>query len=146
MKHRSEPLPRDCGSHFKNDPSELAAGPSVQDQRIRRGLEILQHDPKVNLDSIALLVNLSASRFRHLFKKETGISPAIYLRVTRLKQARTFLQGSFLSVKEVAARVGINDLSHFVRDYKALFGQTPSQTRAFLTGSAREIPRSQFGQ
>jgi len=140
MKYRTEPLPRDCITHLSNDHSALASGISVQDQRVRRGLEILQHDPQVSLTSIALRVNLSPSRFRHLFKKEIGISPTIYLRVTRLKQAKTLLEGSFLRVKEVAARVGINDLSHFVRDYKKLYGQTPSETRAFSTGSARPIP------
>lgn len=142
MKRRSAPLPRDSGNHIRNNPSAFAAGISAHDQRIRRGLEILKHDPKVSLDSIASRVNLSASRFRHLFKKETGVSPTIYVRVIRLKQAKTLLERSFLRVKEVAAHVGINDLSHFVRDYKALYGQTPSQTRAFSTDSARPIPRS----
>lgn len=99
------------------------------DKRIRRGLDLLEHDTKVSLDLIALQVNLSMSRFRHLFKIETGVSPGMYLRTIRLKQARTLLQGSFLRIKEVAAQVGINDLSHFVKDYKALYGQTPSQTR-----------------
>jgi transcriptional regulator GlxA family with amidase domain len=39
------------------------------------------------------------------------------------------LKSSFLTIKEVAVRVGVNDVSHFVRDYKALFGQTPSEAR-----------------
>ena len=146
MKHRSKPLPNDCGKHLRNDPRTLAADMWVQDKRIRRALEILQQDPKVSISSIALRVNLSASRFRHVFKEEMGFSAALYRRMNRLKQARILLEGSFLRVKEIAAHVGVNDLSHFVRDYKALYGQTPSQTRALLTGSGGPIQRSRFGQ
>jgi transcriptional regulator GlxA family with amidase domain len=138
MKDRSQLLPRRCGSQLQIAGSSWLSVASVRDQRIRRGLEILQTDPKVSLDAIASQLNLSASRFRHLFKKELGISPILYLRATRMKQARTLLEGSFLRVKEVAAHVGINDLSHFVRDYKAFHGQTPSQTRAsFATSTDR---------
>jgi len=36
-------------------------------------------------------------------------------------------------VKEIAARVGANDISHFLRQYKAVYGQTPSETRAQFT-------------
>jgi AraC-like DNA-binding protein len=39
-----------------------------------------------------------------------------------------------LTIKEVAVRVGVNDISHFVRDYKALFGQTPSEARRLSRG------------
>jgi transcriptional regulator GlxA family with amidase domain len=46
-----------------------------------------------------------------------------------LMQARQLVANSFLSIKEIAYIVGINDMSHFSRDYKALYGETPSQTR-----------------
>jgi transcriptional regulator GlxA family with amidase domain len=75
-----------------------------------------------------------------------GFSVTLYLRMNRLKQAWILLEGSFLRVIEVAAHVGIIDLSHFVRDYKALYGQTHSQTRALLTGSGLPIKRSRFRQ
>src|SRR5215831_2952151 len=146
MKHRSKPLASECGKHLRNVSLALAADVCVQDKRIRCALEILQQDPKAPLGSIALRVNLSASRFRHVFKKEVGFSATLYRRMNRLKQARILLEGSFLRVKEVAAHVGINDLSHFVRDYKALYGQTPSQTRALLIGSGEPFQRSRFGQ
>ncbi len=57
------------------------------------------------------------------------MSPKHYLRLARLEQAKELLEHSFLRVKEITALVGVNDVSHFVRDYKALYGHTPSQTR-----------------
>lgn len=146
MEHRSKQLASDRGKHLRNDLHALAADMCVQDKRIRRAIEILQQDPKVSLDSIALRVNLSASRFRHVFKEEMGLSATLYRRMNQLSQARILLEGSFLRVKEVAAHVGVNDLSHFVRDYKALYGQTPSQTRALFLESGEPSLRSRFGQ
>jgi AraC-like DNA-binding protein len=146
VKYRSVPLTRDSGCEPRKNLSVLLDSTCVQDQRIRHSLEIFQRDPRASLESAALRVNLSASRFRHLFKEELGVSPVTYLRLVRLKQARSLLEGSFLRIKEVAAQVGMNDLSHFVRDYKALYGERPSQTRAISYRVSRPIQASRFGQ
>jgi transcriptional regulator GlxA family with amidase domain len=99
-----------------------------KDPRIQRALDLLQEN-RPQSDNVAMALNLSASRFRHLFKEELGISPHHYLLCARLHRARELLENSFLTVKEIAALVGVNDLSHFVRDYKTLFNETPTETR-----------------
>jgi AraC-like DNA-binding protein len=43
--------------------------------------------------------------------------------------AKVLLETTFLSVKEVAAKSGFNDLSHFVRDFKKMNGLTPTDHR-----------------
>jgi len=104
------------------------------DPRIRLALELFNETRTVRVGQIASSLNLSESRFRHLFKQELGISPTQYLKIVRLGQARELLTSSFLTIKEVAVRVGFNDISHFVRDYKNLFGQTPSEARRLSRG------------
>ena len=99
------------------------------DPRIWRALELLHESGRVRVAQIASSLNLSESRFRHLFKQELGVSPTHYFKIARLSRAQELLKGSFLTIKEVAVRVGVNDVSHFVRDYKALFGETPSEAR-----------------
>jgi AraC-like DNA-binding protein len=81
------------------------------------------------VDEAVSVLNISPSRFRHLFKKETGSSPTQYVKQLRLRHARRLLEESALSVKEVMAAVGMNDFSHFVRDFKATHGVTPLQAR-----------------
>jgi AraC family transcriptional regulator of arabinose operon len=106
-------------------------GSSTSDKRIMRAIELLTHNSSTVSD-VAVDVNLSSSRFRHLFKKELNVSPTRYLKTSRLLRAKILVEGSFLRIKEIAALLGVNDVSHFVRDYKAYYGQTPSQTRKSL--------------
>ena len=83
----------------------------------------------MSLDDLAHQVNLSRSRFAHLFRQHTGVSPGRYLRVARLNRARALLESSFLNVKEVMAAVGFNDPSHFSRDFQEMFGASPREWR-----------------
>ena len=132
------------------DPSQFMTQAQVNDKehnlaaidpRIRRALELLQETLTAQVGDLASGLNLSDSRFRHLFKKELGISPMQYVRSIQLERARGLLENSFLTVKEIAASVGVNDISHFVRNYKLLYGQTPSQTRGLSRKSPGGIPR-----
>lgn len=79
---------------------------------------------------MAASVNLSPSRFQHLFKLETGISPASYLKALRIEEARRLLETTFLTNQEIIARVGIRDESHFARDFKKAHALSPGQYRA----------------
>jgi AraC-like DNA-binding protein len=78
---------------------------------------------------LAAAVNLSPSRLHQLFKEETGVPPARYLRRLRMRRARKLLETTNLSVKQVMAGVGLTDESHFVRDFKKNSGLTPARYR-----------------
>jgi AraC family transcriptional regulator of arabinose operon len=98
------------------------------DPRITWAVEHLQrrlHEP-VTIAALAARVNLSPSRFRHLFRRQTGIGPALYLQRLRLRRARLLIERTFLSVKEVMGLVGYSDPSHFSRDFRRFHGVSPS--------------------
>jgi len=101
------------------------------DYRVRRITKLLSDDLSrdVDLNALANSVNLSVSRLRHLFKDETGLTPAQYLKRLRLERARELMEESFLRLKEVMPQVGINDESHFVRDFKKKHGLPPIKYR-----------------
>ena len=56
--------------------------------------------------------------------------PIRYLRQLRMERAKHLLESSFLSVKEIAFQVGLNDESHFVRDFKSTYGYSPALYRS----------------
>src|SRR5215211_1495635 len=85
---------------------------------------------ELSLGEFAQSVNLSVWRLCHIFKSDVGMPPIRYLRLLRMERAKNLLESSFLSVKEIAFQVGLNDESHFVRDFKSTYGFSPSLYRS----------------
>ncbi len=85
---------------------------------------------ELSLGEFAQSVNLSVWRLCHIFKSDVGMPPIRYLRLLRMERARNLLESSFLSVKEIAFQVGLNDESHFVRDFKSTYGFSPALYRS----------------
>jgi AraC-like DNA-binding protein len=77
----------------------------------------------------AQALNISTSRFRHVFKQETGLPFARFVKLVRLHRARKLLLETRLRIKEVAANTGFNDVSHFVKDFKSVYGESPARLR-----------------
>ena len=88
---------------------------------------------------LARFVNISPSRLHQLFKDETGLPPGKYLHLLRMQQAKELLETSFLTIKEVMAKVGVADESHFVRDFKKVYGVTPAKYREQFMGGDVEL-------
>src|SRR5919108_3371077 len=102
------------------------------DWRVAQAIATMERhlERPLTVADLARRVNLSVSRFSHLFHTELGRSPARYLRELRLDRARVLVEGSTLSIKEVMATVGINDPSHFTRDFARRHGASPRKIRA----------------
>lgn len=121
------------------------------DMRVQNVVALMRRDlrAKLTLQDMARAVNLTSFHFCHLFKAETGCSPAKYLKSMRLERARELLETTFLSVKEIRALVGLNDESHFARDFRATYGATAHQYREQFLGldvpKKEEIEQSKIG-
>lgn len=87
-------------------------------------------DHKLTVAGLARSIQLSRSHLYYLFKREIGMSPKQYLKMLKMEKARGLLESSLLSVKEIAAKVGYDDDSHFMRGFKRTYGLTPSEHRA----------------
>jgi AraC family transcriptional regulator, arabinose operon regulatory protein len=94
-----------------------------------------------DIPALAALVNLSPSRFRHLFKQETGATPAQYLKDYRMRKAEKMLRTTFFSVKQILKQVGLTSSAHFVRDFRNLYGMTPTAYRRRIGVRAKRRKR-----
>jgi len=129
-------LPRPAsGSIRPADHSFLSNRPELiasMDQRVETA--ILQMEKQLHrelsLEVIARSVNLSSSRFRHLFKTETGTTPAQYLKTLRMRRAKELVETTFLNMKQIMGRIGVRDKRHFAKDFERTYGLTPTQYRA----------------
>jgi|SRR5207253_8627720 len=105
------------------------------DKRVLRALQFLRqnyHRSDLRLEDLAREVNLSIWHLSHLFKSEMNDSPAHYLKSVRLEHACDLLAATNLSVKEVMHKVGLSDQSHFAKDFKKVYGITPTQYRSLI--------------
>jgi transcriptional regulator GlxA family with amidase domain len=102
------------------------------DPRVQKVLRLMKEDLKRQLTSeqLSRAVNLSPVHLRYLFKADTGMSFAQYLKSLRMEEAGRLLEDTFLSIKEVMYRIGMRDESHFARDFKKMHGLAPAQYRA----------------
>lgn len=102
------------------------------DSRVQAVLDFMRINLHRNLsiDDLARSVELSRSRLFILFKTEVGTSPMQHLKTLRMQKAHELLKTSLLGVKEIAGKVGYNDDSHFMRDFKKTYRLTPSEHRA----------------
>ena len=97
----------------------------------------------ITVADIAQSVELSQSRLFGLFKTQVGMSPFRYLKNARLERARQLLETTLLNIKVVAAEVGYNDCSHFMRQFKKAYDSTPSEYRdAYLNHNRKGKPPS----
>ena len=108
------------------------------DKRVEKIIQMMREDVRgeLSLGEFAQSVNLSVWRLCHIFKSDVGMPPIRYLRQLRMARAKELLESSFLSVKEIAFQVGLNDESHFVRDFKSTYGYSPALYRSQFKNNA----------
>lgn len=110
------------------------------DRRIQVVVMLLESSShkQLAIEDMARLVNLSPGRLAHLFKSEMELTIQQYLTRLRLAKAKSQLESSFLSIKEIAASAGFSSVTRFVVCFKNVVGATPAHYRKhFLNPSYR---------
>jgi transcriptional regulator GlxA family with amidase domain len=115
---------------------------------VQRVVHLLQAQPAraFKVSELADAVNLSIWHFSHLFLKEIQASPQQFSRRLKLERARILLESSYLRIKEIMAAVGINDKSHFARDFKKAYGFSPIQYRQKYSNNSSDDVSSRLSQ
>ena len=103
----------------------------------RRVTQVCDHiernyDKPVNLSDVATLAHMSTSAFSHFFKNTTNISFKDYLTAVRISHACQLLTKTTHSVSEICYACGFNNVSNFIRIFKKVKGQRPSDYRATI--------------
>jgi AraC-like DNA-binding protein len=140
---RALPLKHRMGSaDFDTTVFGAPLSPRTLDRRIARVLAALRDQPgeAFTAADCAAMVNLSVSRFLHLFKQETGIA----FRACRAwKRARHLLNfaNETINMAHLALDIGYPDSTHFSHSIRRFYGLKP---RAIFSGSRQlEIFRSE---
>ena len=84
---------------------------------------------KIDIPYLAKIENLSNSRYVTNFKKQTGKSPNEYIIDLRLQLAKSLLENTNMSIKQISERVGYTDQYFFSRLFKKHIGVSPQKYR-----------------
>lgn len=95
--------------------------------RIAQAIDRLRRDYQrpLSVESLARDLGMSPSGFYHHFKSVTDMSPLQFQKGLRLHEARRLMLDERLDATTAGLRVGYGDSSHFSRDYRRLFGESP---------------------
>ncbi len=101
---------------------------------IKQTITLINYDytANLNLNEIAKKLNVNASYLSTLFKQETNETLTEYVTRKRMEYATLLLNNSDLSISEVAAFCGINDLQYFSKTFKKVVGHTPSEYKKLV--------------
>lgn len=106
-------------------------GLDVYDKRVNLALMIMeQHieDP-VDIVDIANMAGVSRRQLERLFHGEVGRSPAAAYAEIRMRAAVRSVLQTERPIIEIAVDAGFENVSHFTRRFRVMFGETPSEMR-----------------
>ncbi len=116
----------------RRDPVENSCSvPAGSSQKIERSIAyMMQHlDKPLHVAKLATLANISPSHYFALFKRRIGCAPIDFFIRLRMQHACELLDGTSLSVKEIAAELGYDDPFYFSRTFKSVNRIAPSAYR-----------------
>ena len=115
--------------------SEAAVGsPGRAPSRvIKRALELIEERPGEpwTIVGLATELHLSVRALQEGFKRELGTAPMAHLRMVRLRRAHAALREANpgeTTVQAVAMGLGLLHQGRFAANYRAAFGESPSET------------------
>ncbi|MFA3791290.1 AraC family transcriptional regulator [Aliiglaciecola sp. SL4] len=104
-------------------------------ERQQFNLDILQAymlqnlNKSIDLDALAMQVNLSKFHFSKKYKEATGFSPVQHFLKMKVEYASYLLETSELAIQGIASRVGYDDSLYFSRLFRKHTGLSPSDYR-----------------
>lgn len=85
------------------------------------------------IEELAEQWNMSVSQFHQKFKNAVGMGPLQCQKRLRLTEARRLMIDEGYNVTEAAFEVGYESLSQFTREYRKMFGSSPTEDIQFLS-------------
>jgi len=107
---------------------------------ISNGITYLEQDDEQSLkiSEIAAMCSMSEVYFRKLFKDYSGMSPVEYRITTKIYKAKNYLKQDNLSIAEISDRLGFEDVSYFIKQFRERTGITPNEYRKKFENELRD--------
>ena len=88
---------------------------------------------EIKLEEVAKMVSMTVPAFCRYFKKSTNKTFTSYVNEFKIVHATKLMSEGQLSLTDICFESGFNNQSHFIRQFKKVTSQTPSEYRQGLT-------------
>lgn len=110
--------------------AQLRAGPASTPSIAELQRWLPDHlDEDLGVEALAAHVAMSPRNFARVFRRETGITPAMYVEELRVETARRLLETTSSTVAAVAEQVGMKHAETLHRAFRRKIGTTPDRYR-----------------
>lgn len=98
-------------------------------EKIELALEFIEehYAEDINASDIAKAAFISGSYLSRIFAENYNMSPMQYVNFLRIDTACTLLSKKDLNISEAAGKVGFDNMSTFIKNFKKFVGKTPKQ-------------------
>ncbi len=112
---------------------------STPDSPLERALTFIEMNALsgISLSDVAQAVHCSPSHLATVVRKRTGQTVGYWINAIRISTAANWLLHSDASLEDIAERVGWQDRTHFTRQFRKFYGQTPAAWRREMQ---RQVP------
>ena len=96
---------------------------------IRKAQQYIQAhvEEKLTVPVVAQKIEVSASYLTALFHKHLQLSPGEYIRRIKLQQSKQLIREGQMNFTQIAERLQYSTVHHFSRQFKQMFGMTPTE-------------------
>lgn len=110
----------------------LSGSLTIDNVTVKGAIKYIQNNitNKILIVNIAENINMSASNFYRIFKKEMGITPYEYIIKTRIDLAKKLLRSTSTSISIIGCKVGFSSTSNFISYFHSRVGLSPQKFRA----------------
>jgi AraC-like DNA-binding protein len=104
---------------------------SFIDFRVRKSIVLMSEKlgSEIELDDVARDAGLSRPHFYKLFRRQTGVTPNIYLNTLRMEKAVQRIGQTNQSITEIGHELGFSCQSVFTRFFSSHVGMAPTDYR-----------------
>jgi AraC-like DNA-binding protein len=123
------PTPREKFRVLEAALIELATRPMEIDRCVAHAVKALSGAPQVNtIADLGKRTNTSARNFSRVFSQQVGLKPKTFMRIQRFQRVLAQVGlGRTIDWASVVAQCGYYDQAHFIKDFRAFSGFTPTE-------------------